>query len=122
MAKRLISFLLPFVGLVLFLYIVNGIGIGQLAEVFEDIDPKSLLVFPAFVVFYHLVRGLRWQMLIRIGGMDYPYAKCIRLWSVGFFASSVTPGKVGTRCVRTTLARRPGITLGSAWPRYSWIV
>jgi len=111
--KRFISFLLPFVGLILFLYIVNGIGIGQLLEALSVVDPKQLWVFPAFVVFYHLVRGLRWQMLIRTAGFDYPYAKCIRLWSIGFFASSVTPGKVGDALRAYYLSRDTGHNFGT---------
>jgi len=93
--KRWISFLLPLIGLALFVVVVASAGPKRILEVFRSADPVRLALTPVIIVAIILVRGIRWRYLIRLAGIEYPLRRAITVWVIGFFASSVTPAKAG---------------------------
>ncbi len=92
---RWISYLLPLIGLAIFIYILSGTGIGKIASTFRDISPVQLIPFPIFILAIIAIRGWRWQYLMKLVGIHYPLRRSAAVWSIGFFAAAVTPGKVG---------------------------
>jgi hypothetical protein len=93
--KRWISFILPFVGLALFVVIVYRTGWDRILDTLRDTHtgmlPYAVVLLGAIV----LLRGWRWQLLMRPIGIEYPLRRCAVVWMIGFFASAVTPAKVG---------------------------
>lgn len=93
--KKWITLILPLVGLALFVWIIRGIGLGNVLDVVRRVDPWKLLVFPVFAAFILWMHGLRWQYLMRMIGIDYSLWRSTVVWGIGFFGASVTPAKVG---------------------------
>ncbi len=94
MHKKL-PYLLPLLGLALFAYIVHNTGLGRILAVFSTCDPIGLLLALPMVAGTVLLRGLRWRFLMRIVGIDYSLRRSMEVYTIGFFAASVTPGKMG---------------------------
>jgi uncharacterized protein (TIRG00374 family) len=113
--KKWLSLVLPFIGLAIFAWIVYGTGPDKIIESFRAIDPKRLLIFPVFTFFFLWLRGVRWLMLTRIVGIDVPLLKSTLFWSIGFFAASVTPGKVGDALRAFYLSRETGKNFGECF-------
>jgi uncharacterized protein (TIRG00374 family) len=113
--RKKLSYVLPFVGLALFVYIVTRTGLGRIAAVFAEADVRLLLATPALVAAIILLRSLRWRLLMRVLGIDYPLWRSASVWTIGFFAASVTPAKAGDAVRALYLQNDTGRTFGEAF-------
>jgi uncharacterized protein (TIRG00374 family) len=93
--KRWITLITPLIGLAIFVWIIRGIGFGNVVEIIRAIDPRRLLIFPVFTALILWVHALRWQYLMRIIGIEYGLWRSAMVWAIGFFGASITPAKVG---------------------------
>ncbi|MFH1754155.1 MAG: lysylphosphatidylglycerol synthase transmembrane domain-containing protein [Candidatus Latescibacterota bacterium] len=92
---RWLSYILPFVGLAIFIFIISGTGVGNILDTFRQVNPFHLILFPFVIIAILLIRGFRWQMLMRMVGIPYTMWRSTSVWAIGFFAAAITPGKVG---------------------------
>jgi uncharacterized protein (TIRG00374 family) len=113
--RKKLSFILPFFGLALFVFIVVNTGIDKITGVFKSANLTMLLLSPLFVVVVVPIRGLRWRILMRVVGIDYPLWKSASVWTIGFFAASVTPAKAGDALRAVYLQDGTGRTFGEAF-------
>ncbi len=93
--KRIASALLPLVGLALFAWIVWRTGAGAIAGRIASVRALPLCAAMALVPVILVVRGTRWRRILALGGVAWPARRAIGAWSVGFFASAITPAKAG---------------------------
>jgi len=113
--KKWVSLLMPLVGLVIFVWIIRGTGLDRILETFRRIDARSLAVFPLFTVFILWIRGYRWWILMRPLGIPYTRRRSSIVWAIGFFAASITPGKVGDAVRALYVSRETGRGLGESF-------
>ena len=113
--RNKLPYLLPLAGLALFAYIVYNTGVDRILVVFSTCDPIGLLLALPIVVGTVLLRGLRWRFLMRIVGIDYPLRRSMEVWTIGFFAASVTPGKMGEVVRAWYVHEDTGRTFGAAF-------
>lgn len=113
--QRWISYLLPMTGILLFVYILAVTGPSRILATLHQIDPWSLVVFPLFTFAIILIRGLRWWHILRILEIDYPFWRCCYVWTIGFFASAVTPGKLGDAIRSFYVSRDTSRNLGEGF-------
>jgi uncharacterized protein (TIRG00374 family) len=79
----------------MFAAIVYGIGPSSIVTVLRSVDPARLAIAPVLIAAILLLRGVRWLYLMRRIGIDYTLSRSVVVWTIGFFASAVTPAKVG---------------------------
>jgi hypothetical protein len=113
--RKWVSLVLPLVGLFIFVWIVRGTGLDRVLETFRRIDPKNLAVFPVFTAFILWIRGYRWWVLMRLVGIPYTRRRSSIVWAIGFFAASITPGKVGDAVRALYVSRETGRGLGESF-------
>ncbi|GEM_PF-1217549 len=94
-ARKILSFLLPFIGLAIFVFIIKTVGWDNIAGTFKAADWKRSFLLPVFILFIIVIRGYRWQYLMRMVDIEYPIGRSMVVWTIGFFAAAVTPGKIG---------------------------
>jgi len=113
--SRWLSYILPFIGLAIFVYIVSGTGVGNILETFRGVNPLLLIPFPFFVLFILFIRGFRWQVLLRMVKIPYTLWRSTAVWSIGFFAAAITPGKVGDAIRALYVSRETGKNFGECF-------
>jgi hypothetical protein len=113
--RKWISYLLPIIGLAIFVFIIRNTGIGQIRSTFDGIEPIDLLLFPVFTAAIILIRGYRWQYLMRLVGIRYSMARSGAVWTIGFFAAAITPGKVGDAVRAFYVSQETGRNVGECF-------
>ena len=113
--RRLLTFAMPLVGLVIFALIIYRTGPSRIMATLSAIDWKDLAWAPLLVLAITLVRGARWHYVIRSLGIDYPLARSTTVWAIGFFASAVTPAKAGDAVRAVYLRNETGRPIGEAF-------
>lgn len=113
--RRWISILLPLLGLALFAVIVMRTGPERIVDVFRAVDPRRLALSPLLVGVILVLRGYRWRYLMHGAGLDYPLGRSVVVWSIGFFASSVTPAKAGDAVRAFYVRDETGCSMGQAF-------
>jgi uncharacterized protein (TIRG00374 family) len=114
MQKKL-SYFLPILGLALFVYIVGRTGLDNITGVIRDADARVLPLAPVLVMAIILVRGIRWRILMRVVDIDYSLWRSAKVWTIGFFAASVTPAKAGDTLRAFYVREDTGRTFGEAF-------
>ncbi len=115
MLKKLLTALMPLVGLSIFAVIVYRTGFHRIMETLSVINPRDLVWAPVLVLAIMLVRGARWHYVIRSLGIEYKLTRSATVWAIGFFASSVTPAKAGDAVRAVYLRNDTGRSLGEAF-------
>jgi uncharacterized protein (TIRG00374 family) len=93
--KRFLTFLMPATGLAVFALIVYRTGPARIGAILSGVDPAELLGAPLLVLAISFMRGARWRYVMRSLGIEYSLARSTLVWTIGFFASAVTPAKAG---------------------------
>ncbi len=68
--KKIVSLLLPLIGVAIFVLIIRSIGVRPLLDTFRAIEPRRLLIFPLFWTYIIWIRGARWRHLMRMIDID----------------------------------------------------
>ncbi len=113
--KKLLTALMPLVGLSVFALIVYRTGLHRILDTLSVIQLRDLVWAPLLVIAIMLVRGARWHYVIRSLGIEYGLARSATVWAIGFFASSVTPAKAGDIVRAVYLRNDTGRSLGEAF-------
>ena len=103
-ANTLLRFL-PVIGLVLFIWAVHNTGIDAIIQSFHGIDWYWLLPVPALLIVYVMSKSLKWKWVLEAYGVKYSFLRCVKVVMVGFFASLITPAKLGDALRATYLKR-----------------
>ena len=93
--RNWVSYLLPLIGILLFIYILGVTGPSRIMAALQGVELWHLLAFPLFTFAIIVIRGLRWWHIMRTLAIDYSFWRSCYVWTIGFFASAVTPGKLG---------------------------
>ncbi len=112
--RRLLSILLPVIGLAIFAFIVVRAGPGRIAGVLGAIRMRDLAWAPLLIGGIALTRGARWRYVLRCVGIDYSLARSTQVFMIGFFASAVTPAKAGDAVRAIYVRNETGHSLGEA--------
>jgi len=113
--RKNLSLVLPIFGLALFVYIVWRTGPSEIGAVFQAADPGRLGIAAALVGVILVLRGIRWSLLLKVAGIDYPVLKSTAVWTIGFAAASVTPAKAGDAIRAFYIKEETGRSLGEAF-------
>jgi uncharacterized protein (TIRG00374 family) len=58
-------------------------------------DPLLLLAAVGLSIFTGILKGWKWQAIMRAEGLHFPVLKCIEVFFIAFFLSILTPGRIG---------------------------
>jgi len=83
--------LLPFIGIAIFIYIINDIGTDKLLSTLNHINPLLLLLSLSIFVPRIAISTYRWKMIAHMQGIDVSLPVLIKLNLIGLFYGTVTP-------------------------------
>jgi|SRR5688572_3297154 uncharacterized protein (TIRG00374 family) len=113
--KRILTIVMPLIGLVVFAVIVYRTGPSRIAATLATIDWPALVWAPVIMLAITLVRGARWHYVIRSVGIEYGLARSTTVYAIGFFASAVTPAKAGDAVRAIYLRNDSGRPIGETF-------
>lgn len=87
---------LPLTGLIIFLSLIFAIGPQNILNAFFEANPVLLLV--AFLFFFPIIfiQAFKWGLLLRYHGINLPFFDLLKIFLIGSFFATVTPGKLGS--------------------------
>jgi uncharacterized membrane protein YbhN (UPF0104 family) len=83
------------IGVVLLAAILWRVGARELGSVLWHVNPLALIGAGILATAVLILRSLRWRILCAGLGIELPLREAIRLYLVGTFVASVTPGRIG---------------------------
>jgi len=87
--------ILSLIGIVLFIYILTRINLGDLAATFAHTNLLLLLVALLVNVIAILLKSLKWKIIVNTVRPDFGLKESITAFFVGFSFSTITPAKIG---------------------------
>src|SRR5262245_11601670 len=113
--RRIMPWVLPLFGLSIFVVVVRQAGPSRIAAVLRPADLHELVLAPVLVVAIAMARGLRWRYVANSVGIPYGFWRATLVWTIGFFASAMTPAKAGDALRAVYLRNETGHSLGECF-------
>ncbi|HCI03374.1 MAG: lysylphosphatidylglycerol synthase transmembrane domain-containing protein [Candidatus Peribacteraceae bacterium] len=111
--KKTFSYAIKGIGIVLFIWILTKIDIGELKRSLTSVSLVHLLLTLILFPVIYLIKSLRWHILSSSAGAKTTLDQSIRIYMIGMFLGIATPGKLGEAMKIPALISR-GLTLKSA--------
>ncbi|MCK4647420.1 flippase-like domain-containing protein [Candidatus Pacearchaeota archaeon] len=86
----------PFIGIILFIYLLIRLKIGEIFKQVLEANKLYLLIALVLVLFYLFFQTLKWHVLARKQKIPIPFQKSFKINLISNFYGLVTPGKLGT--------------------------
>lgn len=103
---------IPLIGILILVYLILDIGVKDITNAILSLSP-IYLVFAAFLTIPRiLVRGYAWLIILKKQNIKISYINTIKVFLIGYFYASITPGYVGHLVRVTYLKERTNEPLG----------
>jgi len=106
LARRIGRIALRLLGPALLIWVLATNDLGQVWRTLLDTDPWLLLLALVLLVPFLVLKGARWQMILRAWRIPLSLRVATELYSVGIFMGVVTPGQAGDAVKAWYLRRR----------------
>jgi len=83
------------VTVVLLAYLLLSINVGSIVSTFLAMDPLPILLSVPLIVVMYGIRAVKWKTLLKPAGIDITFTRSLKVYLIGTFYGSVTPGRAG---------------------------
>lgn len=109
--RRLAQIGLRLLGPALLIYFLLTVDLRLVGRTLANADIGMVAWALVLAVPFLLLKGLRWQQILRAWGIALPLRTATNIYSIGIFAGMVTPGQAGD-AVKAWYLRKRGHPLG----------
>lgn len=95
MKKRISLWIFKLFGIALFLWILAHINREQLGTYIRESDYTLLAAALVVPFLIYLAKAARWKLLVRMAGIEMTFEDAWRMYNIGIFLGTITPGKMG---------------------------
>jgi glycosyltransferase 2 family protein len=96
MAYARLSKYLPLLGISIFLYLIYSVGISSIFSILLRLNAAYLFYALLVMALCFLIQNLRWKVLLSGQKIEMGFWHLMKLFMIGTFYGTVTPGKIGT--------------------------
>ncbi len=89
------KWLFQLIGIVLFLFILYKLDLGNAISIISGADLTTLLLALLLTIPFVLLKSLRWSCLLRLQKIDYPFRSSTLAYLSSMYLGLVTPGRIG---------------------------
>ena len=87
--------ILPVLGLVLFFYLIYTSDLEKIKTIIISMNPALLIIALILTLPRTLLRNYAWQIIQKEQNIDIKYWESLKIFFIGFFYCSITPGYIG---------------------------
>ncbi len=87
--------ILPFFGIVLFIYIVLRLDLMRLYQVLLTANYKYLLFLSVTIIIIFLLQAIRWKTLLKLQNIKVEFVTLLRIHLISHYYGLITPARVG---------------------------
>ena len=106
--------ILPIIGIILFLYLIYNIGIGNITQAFSSINKTLLILSLIIFIPRSLLQTYKWYMILKKQEIHLPFFFVYKTYFIGIFYGAVTPGWLGTFIRIPYIKNKAKISLGKS--------
>ena len=88
--------LLPFLGFVIFAYLIYQIGLDLLVDAFLKVNTTYLLLGSIAILCKPFLESIKWYSILRYQGINIDFFYIFRVNFISQYYGAITPGKVGS--------------------------
>jgi uncharacterized protein (TIRG00374 family) len=85
----------PFIGIIILIYIIIGIGTDEIISTFLKISPIYIFFAALLTLPRILIRNYAWRIIQERQKIHISYFKSLKIFLIGYFYGSITPGYLG---------------------------
>jgi glycosyltransferase 2 family protein len=93
--KSIVLQSMKLIGIGIFLWILLQIDRTELLETIGSTNGSLFITSFALLYLLYVMKTLRWHLFVRSAGIDASFSESWKLFHIGFFLSTITPGKIG---------------------------
>lgn len=86
---------LPLIGLLLFAYIVNSVGVSVITEAFLKANPLYFIFALLLVFLSSGIKAYKWKLGVDAQKPGFKFIDAWKAFIIGIFAAVITPGRIG---------------------------
>ena len=87
---------LPILGIILFIYLLFRLDLSRVLYDIKKIDFKYILIIPLITTLVLSLQTFKWSLILKNQNYTHNFIELFRINIIGFFYSSITPGKIGS--------------------------
>lgn len=98
MVKNLLSrvkLILPFIGLIILVYIFYSLDVQKIIDSFLSIDPVFIVYSLLLTIPLLIIRNATWQIILKEQKISVGFFYTLKVYLIGVFYGSITPGFSG---------------------------
>ncbi len=92
---KVIKKFLPIIGIALFIYTIYILEPGDIIDAFLSVNPIIILLVLPLTIPRILLRNYAWYLIQREQQINVTYRQSLRIFLIGYFYGSITPGYLG---------------------------
>ena len=93
--SKILKRFMPIIGILLLAYLILSIGTDEIASTFLKISPVYILIAASLTLPRVLIRNYGWQLILRKQKINVSFFKSLKIFLIGYFYGSITPGYIG---------------------------
>jgi uncharacterized protein (TIRG00374 family) len=87
--------ILPFIGLVILVYIIYSLDVYKIIAAFLSINPLYIVYALLLSIPLLLIRNTAWLLILREQNIRIEFFRCMKIYLIGLFYGSISPGYAG---------------------------
>ena len=87
--------ILPFIGLIILVYIFYSLDMHQIITAFLSIEPIFIIYALLLTIPLLLIRNAAWQIILREQKITVGFLRSLKIYLIGIFYGSISPGYYG---------------------------
>jgi len=92
---KLVKKFFPFIGILIFLYILYTLNVEKIIDAFCSIHPIYIIFSLTLTIPRLILRNYAWQFIQREQKISLQYFQSLKIFLIGYFYASITPSYVG---------------------------
>lgn len=95
MIIKYIKKFMPLIGISILIYLILDIGTDEIISTFLQISPLYVFIAASLTLPRILIRTYTWRRIQKIQNINLSYFECLKIFLIGYFYGSITPGYLG---------------------------